>query len=37
MAKRDDSSRGLSPFTIGLALSGSAAVWLLVEFVRRVL
>jgi hypothetical protein len=35
MAKRDDSSRGLSPLTIGLALGGSAAVWLLVEFARR--
>ncbi len=32
--KRDDASQGLSPLTIGLALGGSAVVWLVVDFVR---
>jgi hypothetical protein len=32
--KRDDASRGLSPITIGVALGGSAVVWLLVDLVR---
>jgi hypothetical protein len=34
MRKPDDQHRGLSPLALALALSGSAAVWLVVNFLR---
>jgi len=37
MNRPDDQNRGLSPLTIGLALGGSAVVWLVVEALRRFL
>ncbi len=33
----DDKQTGLSPLTIGLALTASAGVWLVIEVLRRVL
>lgn len=37
MIKRDDHSRELSPIAIGIALGGSAFVWLVVDVLRRLL
>ena len=38
MKKPDDQkSQGLSPITIGVALGASAAVWLVVDLLRRLL
>lgn len=37
MKKTDDKSQGLSPLTFGIALGASAAVWLVVDLLRRLL
>jgi hypothetical protein len=37
MKEDGDKSLGLSPITIGVALGASAAVWLVVEMLRRFL
>lgn len=37
MKKNDEKQTGLSPVTIGIAMVGSVGVWLVVEWLKRVL